>query len=54
MPQHHLLKGKLFFLTVCFSHAIIQCISHVMLITVEGKKIMSGAEKQEGNDKAVT
>lgn len=38
MPQCHLLKGKLFFLTVWFSHAIIQHISHVMLITVEGRE----------------
>lgn len=49
-PWCHSLKGILSFLTVCFSHAIIQCISHVMLITVEGKK----SHQVQKSKKAVT
>lgn len=53
MPRCHLLKGKLFLLAACFSHAIIQCFP-CDANNSRRQEITSGAEKQEGNDKAVT
>lgn len=51
MPWCHLVKAKLPHLEVRFLHAVIQCISHVMLITVEGKK---SHQVQKSKEKAMT
>lgn len=51
VPWCHLVKAKLLHLKVCFSCAVTQCISHVMLTTVEGKK---SRQVQKSKEKAMT